>query len=215
MSSFFVLLKIKELDVFKCLVLFTYLSKIYMEKYAQLERINSLKEKWVLTDKEFELEKYKILHEDTEDEMDSYDDPNEKPAKKIKSHFAHLPTYHTEVYSFWSWHTFFSPKWRIKRSTFWWVLGWSYLLVAFIWIVAALIIPSIGEDSKETFMRYFGFISLVIIPICVWMIIVSIIKRLHDVWQTGWLWIIPVYNFIVPAFVPWNTWDNQYWPQSK
>lgn len=186
-----------------------------MDKYAQLERINSLKEKWVLTDKEFELEKYKVLHEGIEDEVDSPDEPIEKPTKKINSHFAHLPTYHAEVHDFWSWHTFFSPKWRIKRSTYWWVFGWCYLWIAVTWILAAAIMPSIIEESKETFTMYLGFFMILIFPILTWATIVSVIKRLHDVWQNGWLWLIPVYNFIVPAFVPWNTWDNQYWAQPK
>jgi hypothetical protein len=184
-----------------------------MDKYTQLERINTLKEKWVLTDKEFEAEKKMILWWTEKGEIKNEDSKNvneaipgiPKMTSSRKNTYTSLSSYHNKPFDYLSIEDYFFGYWRISRSEY---LILNILLIVILMLL--LFLTSEYPDSKVIDRLFW-----------MWMVIyfyemfVFTIKRLHDFNQSGWFSLLPFYNFIAPLFVPWTDGDNRFWPQKR
>lgn len=86
-----------------------------------------------------------------------------------------------------------SFKGRINRAPFWWT-ALAMLIVQFIGVIICAIVPPLGVVLE---------IYLVIWVICL------VARRFHDIGQSGWWTICPIYNLIV-AFMASQPGENQW-----
>ena len=191
-----------------------------MDKFAQLEKLSELKDKWILTEEEFANEKIGILQSESKQinnntpqealykqeqiETRSYQAPQQN--YNTNSYNQNIPTHSQSTNEFFSFATFFSWNGRISRSYFWGVLG-VYLGI-YICMLIAMTILEVERGSKYASLFWFCFIIFVICAY--WSHMVTSIKRFHDMNQTGWLIFVPLYNFIGPAFIEWTHGPNKY-----
>lgn len=187
-----------------------------MDKYSQLDSINSLKEKGILTEEEFQVEKKLILWGIKKDEIKNEDtkwntnipEALEKNYSQ-KNTYCSLSTYHNKPFDYFSIEDYFSSKWRISRSEY---LILNILLIAILTGLMWLIWTLITEDSSSKNIGLFFWLSSILY---VYETFVFTIKRLHDFNQSGWFSLVPFYNFIAPLFVPWTEGDNRFWPRKR
>lgn len=180
--------------------------------YEELEKLAKLKEQWILTNQEFEIEKKKILN--SEEKTESLDQrnisqeeniiPNNFGVDYINKHLLYL----------------FDPRKRCNRVGF---------IIPYVFLFLSHIPPSI---IKIHIPDIIGF-SILIVGI------IFAIKRTHDInlpWYLFfWLWLIlpGISNFVyffdkdllewfisialftILLILPWTIWDNEYWPEPK
>lgn len=168
--------------------------------FEELEKIAKLKEQWILSQEEFEIEKKKIL---------SWEDNNKNNSWYWNMNYKSLPTYiDNSNHDFFQ--KFFSHKWRMNRGEY-----LIYLSISF--LPTLLIVGFLGffRESKELIpIVWTGFIIYTFIWI--YAIYILTIKKLHDIDTSWWLSIIvnifaPISTFIL-LFIPWTKWDNKYGP---
>ena len=178
-----------------------------MDKYTQLEKINSLKERWILSEEEYAIEKDSILNQssdkwyklNTKNHVRNTDNKDliDKKAKIInENYYTKLLTYHKEDHSFFSLHSFFSAEWRIGRSRFIWLMIINTVLFIILWLLTS------------TWYQIFWILYLAVVYS--WIVICA--KRFHDLWLSGWYQLIPLFNIFMTVFIKGDTWDNTYWP---
>jgi len=160
------------------------------DKIESLEKLSNLKEKWVISEKEFEIEKNKILG--LENYSKSYFD-NSKDTLLQK---------------------LFSAKWRINR---WEYLIYSFILLILfiIWVLLLWILYYFMHNTINNIILV--IIMLFLLIAVIYSNFVLIIKKLHDIDTNWWISIIiyfalPISMFIL-LFIPWTKWDNKYWPE--
>lgn len=166
--------------------------------FEELEKLAKLKEQWILSEEEFEVEKKKILSWESE---------------SIKSSpWGHTETSTSKTYHDSSNDTFFqkifSSKWRINRReyfVYYILLMLFYFLVIFILAIFSEYI--LKEEISE------GLINALAWLLYITYLIISI-KRLHDANYRGW-WILFPWVWVVLPFVSWTKWDNRFWNESK
>lgn len=197
-----------------------------MDKFVQLEKLSELKDKWILTEEEFANEKIRILQSESKqiNNNTSQEVLYKQEQIETRNHQTPRQDYNTNSYNpdmqvapqstneFLSFATFFSPSGRMNRSQYWGVLG-IYLWLYFLGITVILMMFS--EWSKwasEWQMQLLGLCIIIFWLSFTWSQLVISIKRFHDMDQSGWLVLIPFYNFIGPAFIEWTHGSNKYGP---
>ncbi len=168
-------------------------------KFEELEKLAKLKEQWILSDEEFEVEKQKILLWNT---FNSFSNNQEN--------YSRYSTYYTPKWEFIEF--FLSSKWRINRIQF---------LLSIIGHLLFLILPSaaitILMEINETIWNIFILMYIIMVAFIIYSIYIINIKRLHDI-DTSWWWSIITVMFMPLStlfllLIPWTNWDNQYWPK--
>ena len=108
----------------------------------------------------------------------------------------------------------FSFSGRIRRTTYW-LIG---LLIGLIWIVITILAtfavfggfaPFAKDLSAGTLFLFFIWITLIFISLA------AAVKRSHDLGNSGWLILIPIYNPFFLAFGESQPFKNQYGPNPK
>lgn len=136
--------------------------------------------------------------------------------------------------TFWSWATFFSWRGRISRKEYWTILfvsqGFYYVTIMVLYLFFLLFVMDIGavvscgdnakciEESINSGMGYTMFLWIYVLWMMftsIWMFFVVTIKRFHDVNMRGWWVLLPIANFIIPAFIRWTEWENRFGKPTK
>lgn len=166
--------------------------------FEELEKLAKLKEQWILSNEEFEIEKRKIL---------SWESENIKSSSWDNIQSVQSKTYHDSSNdSFFQ--KIFSSKWRINRREF---FAYSILLYIFYFLILFLIAIFFEYILKEEISEDLIKILALPINIILWLIL---IKRLHDMNFSGW-WSLFFPIYIIIPFTSWTKWDNRFWNESK
>lgn len=180
-----------------------------MDKYTQLESINLLKEKWVLTEEEFQTEKKKILWELAD-----------KDSEKIKSNSNWTSEYgpildeiklilneRINRKSYLKWLFFYIPA----------TVMWIFLITSFISLalIRFKLLDKVDEIGNTIADRISSIVHIPILILIIIMYCVFTIKRFHDIGKSGWHILIPIYWIITPIITPWIKGDNRFWSVSE
>lgn len=168
-------------------------------KFEELEKLAKLKEQWIFSDEEFEVEKKKILSWNT---FNSFSNNQEN--------YSWYSTYYTPKWEFIEF--FLSSKWRINRIQF---------LLSIIGHLLFLILPSaaitILMEINETIWNIFILMYIIMVAFIIYSMFITNIKRIHDIGSSWWWSIMTVMSAPLSTLffliIPWTNWDNQYWPK--
>lgn len=177
-----------------------------MSKIEELEKLAQLKEKWVLSDEEFNIEKKKLLESETQPRQENKDN-----IIWINTEFINHPyyyNYHNDNFL----SMLFLYKWRINRGQFIW-----YVLLAFLlWFICLVIIMAVvtflninGPDASPD-----ELFQIMTLPLA-YSVVILFIKRFHDIDKSGWWQLVPIYNYVATLFFPWDSSHNRFWPPPK
>lgn len=120
--------------------------------------------------------------------------------------------------TFWSWATFFSWRGRISRKEYWTILfvsqGLFYVLFFVVVIFSVIFLIDFNamkscspSNTNCTMEAMGGYMALLVAYywiaffVFIWMFFVVAIKRFHDINMRGWWVLLPIANFIIPAFI--------------
>jgi uncharacterized membrane protein YhaH (DUF805 family) len=110
--------------------------------------------------------------------------------------------------------TFFSPKERLSRENYILAnLTMPFLLTTLLLPATILsVTQTIDNDIYQIIERMSWFILAIVMYSSLG---ITSIKRMHDLWHSGWYCLIPGYNIIALLFFKWTEGDNQFGPTSK
>lgn len=176
--------------------------------YEELEKLAQLKEKWILSNEEFEIEKKRIL------EWNVWNSTNHNNFSNNFINYQSLSTYYEKKSTFWEF--FFISKWRFDRLDFLLAWIWYFIYWALLWFIINILISKEYLETEGS-----EFIWLFFIIIVWWSFLYSLyiinIKRLHDLNLSWWLSTITLmlapFSTLFLLLIPWTNWDNKYWPQ--
>lgn len=177
-----------------------------MDKYAELEKLAQLKEKWVLSDEEFNIEKKKLLESETQSRQENKDNVIWINTKFINHPYYY--DYHNDSYL----SMLFSHKWRINRGQLIWYILLSFLLWFICLAIIIAVVTFLGINGPDTSPD--DFFTIITLPLA-YSITILFIKRFHDIDKSGWWQLVPVYNYIATLFFSWDNSDNRFWPPPK
>lgn len=112
----------------------------------------------------------------------------------------------------------FSPRGRLGRLDFlFWSWGFPILLLTPLGI-SAWIVLMFGSDSQFLIaQQMIAMVVVIVSPITLWIVLMSYIKRIHDLNTSGWwllLCVIPIINliaFLIFLSTPGTNHQNNYW----
>ena len=90
----------------------------------------------------------------------------------------------------------FNYNWRINRTEY---IYWNIMIIL-LFINTAILINIENE-----------FVINIIVILSYYITITLWIKRFHDVNKSWWFYLIPIYNFFITYFWPWDSIDNKFW----
>ncbi len=158
-----------------------------MTNYEGLEKLAKLKNQWIISNEEFEIEKKKILNNH---KLIDYNNNNDN-SKTI-------------------FNILFSHKWKIWRGEF---IGYS-LLIFFLYIIAIICITLLLDYiniSQIKILESDDYLWIIYLPFFYSTVILTI-KRFHDLNRSWWdylLFFIPIYNLYLSFILIFSKWETE------